>query len=79
MATINWKSNDEIMIEKKKSEIVDLKNQLKETDYKIIKSSEYQLLGLDIPYNLEELHIERQNLRDRINELLNETGTTNEL
>ena len=69
MAQIKWKTKTEIDIEKQKSEISILKKQLQETDYKIIKSSEYQLLGLEVPYNLEELHIERQSLRDRINEL----------
>lgn len=55
----------------KGQEVRTLKKQLEETDYKIIKSSEYQLLGLETPYDLEELHAERQNLRDKINELEN--------
>ena len=46
-----------------------LKNQLNETDYMIIKASEYQLLGLEIPYDMESLHAERQAVRDKINEL----------
>ena len=45
-----------------------LKSQLEATDYKIIKCAEYQLAGLEAPYNVAELHIERQALRDRINE-----------
>lgn len=71
MAQIKWKTKTDIEIEKQKQEIVTLKSQLTETDYKIIKSSEYQLLGLEAPYNLEELHAERQALRDKINELEN--------
>ena len=39
------------------------------TDYKIIKCSEYELNGLDMPYDVAELHNERQAARDRINEL----------
>lgn len=69
MAIIKWKTNAELEIEKQKTEITALKKQLEDTDYQIIKSSEYQLLGLEAPYNLEKLHAERQALRDRINEL----------
>lgn len=50
-------------------EIAQLKMQLYETDYKIIKCSEYQLAGLELPYDIATLHTERQALRDRINEL----------
>jgi hypothetical protein len=50
-------------------EIESLKLQLQETDYKIIKCSEYQLAGQDLPYDIHTLHTERQALRDRINEL----------
>ena len=71
MAKIKWKTKTEIEIENQKAEITTLKKQLEETDYKIIKSSEYQLLGLEVPYDLEELHTERQGLRDKINELQN--------
>jgi len=52
-----------------KYEIVELKKQLAETDYKIIKCYEYQLAGLELPYDIQALHTERQSLRDRINEL----------
>jgi hypothetical protein len=46
-----------------------LKAELAETDYKIIKSYEYQLVGLPLPYDIEALHSERQAIRDRINQL----------
>ena len=46
-----------------------LKQQLTSTDYKIIKCSEAQLLGEDLPYDIASLHAERQALRDKINEL----------
>ncbi len=52
-----------------KQEIEALKTQLAETDYKIIKCFEYQLAGLEMPYDIVALHTERQSLRDRINEL----------
>ena len=46
-----------------------LKSELETTDYKIIKCSEYRLVGLDEPYDLIALHTERQALRDKINTL----------
>lgn len=53
----------------KQQRISELKAQLTETDYKIIKCSEYQLAGLDLPYDIAELHATRQAMRDEINEL----------
>ena len=41
-------------------------------DYKIIKSYEYSLMNIEIPYDMEQLHSERQNIRDRINSLREE-------
>lgn len=55
-------------------EIAELKAQLVSTDYKIIKCSEAQLVGEELPYDIVVLHSERQALRDRINEL--ERGAT---
>lgn len=46
-----------------------LKAQLESTDYKIIKCMEYQLAGLPLPYDIEALHLQRQELRDRIGAL----------
>ena len=51
------------------SQITSLKSQLSSTDYKIIKCSEAQLLGEELPYDIASLHSERQVLRDKINEL----------
>ena len=50
-------------------QIASLKTQLSSTDYKIIKCSEAQLLGEELPYDISSLHTERQALRDKINEL----------
>lgn len=50
-------------------QIASLKAQLSSTDYKIIKCSEAQLLGEELPYDIASLHTERQALRDKINEL----------
>lgn len=49
--------------------IAELKAQLSATDYQIIKCSEYQLAGLELPYDVAELHAKRQAIRDQINQL----------
>lgn len=46
-------------------------NQLNSTDYKIIKAMEYQMLGLNVGYNLTELHEQRQQLRESIKMIRN--------
>lgn len=55
--------------QQKQMKIVQLQQQLNDTDYKIIKCQEYSLAGLELPYNIEELHTQRQSVRDQINEL----------
>lgn len=49
--------------------IAELKKKLSATDYKVIKCSECQLLGEETPYDVAELHAERQAIRDEINKL----------
>lgn len=55
--------------DEKRAKIKELKAQLTATDYKIIKCSECQLAGVDLPYDIAALHAERQAIRDKINEL----------
>lgn len=62
-------TDSEIAEQEKQEEINRLKDELAETDYKIIKCSEYNLAGVALPYDIAELHARRQALRDRINEL----------
>lgn len=50
-------------------QINDLKAQIAASDYKIIKTYEYTLLGEQTEYDIEEVHAERQALRDQINAL----------
>ena len=38
-------------------------------DWKIAKCQEYALAGIEAPYDIAELHAQRQAVRDRINEL----------
>ena len=59
-------------IENINNEINELKVQLEATDYKVIKCYEYGAVGIEMPYNVEELHSERQTIRDIINEKENE-------
>lgn len=56
----------------KQARIAELKGLLNRTDYKIIKCSECSLAGIELPYNIAELHTQRQALRDEINELEND-------
>lgn len=51
------------------AEITRLQAEISSTDYQVIKSYEYALAGEQLPYNIAELHRQRQNLRDRIKEL----------
>lgn len=53
----------------KEGRIAELKAILNSTDYKIIKCSECSLAGVELPYDVVELHAARQALRDEINEL----------
>jgi hypothetical protein len=43
--------------------------QLSSSDYKIIKCYEYSLAGLELPYDINELHIERESIRAEIRKL----------
>ena len=44
-----------------------LEAQLSSGDYKVIKNSEAERAGEELPYNPQELHAERQTMRDAIN------------
>lgn len=55
-------------------QVAELKAQLSATDYKVIKCSECQLLGLEMPYDVAAIHAERQALRDQINALEQEVA-----
>lgn len=56
-------------VKSNKQKIAELKAQLSATDYKVIKCSECQLLEQEMPYDVAELHAERQAIRDQINKL----------
>lgn len=67
-----------VSVAKIEQSIAQLKQQLADTDYKVVKNMEYQMammsssepnaIILDL-YDAQELHNERQALRDKINEL----------
>lgn len=54
------------------SQIMELESQLSNEDYKIIKCIESSLIKEELPYDITELHLSRQNLRDLINEYQDE-------
>lgn len=60
--------------EEKQAKIKELQSELNESDYKIIKCNEYKLAELELPYDIEELHKQRQALRDEINKLQESEG-----
>ena len=62
-------SEEELAAMQRAAEVENLKMQLAESDYKVIKIAECVACGLPLPYDAEQLHSERQALRDRINEL----------
>lgn len=51
------------------NQIINLKAQITATDYQVIKTYEYSLVGLESDYDIEALHQERQAIRNQINEL----------
>ena len=51
------------------NEINELKDMLTSTDYKVIKCMEAFLCGKELPYDIYKLSVERNNQRDRINQL----------
>lgn len=65
-----WASVEKIIAQPTTEEqILTLTKQLEATDYKVVKCYEYQLANLELPYDIETLHADRQALRDKINEL----------
>lgn len=49
------------------TENANLEAQLSSGDYKVIKNSEAERAGEELPYNPQKLHAERQAMRDTIN------------
>ena len=62
-------SESEIEEQERMASIESLKIQLAESDYKVIKVAECTAVGEPAPYDMAELHRERQALRDQINAL----------
>jgi hypothetical protein len=55
--------------EQQKQQIKKLQTQIAATDYQIIKCYEYSLAGLELPYDIQELHNSREAIREQIREL----------
>jgi len=53
----------------KQARIDELKAGLADSDYKVTKCYEASLVGDSLPYDIAELHRERQSIRDEINRL----------
>ena len=65
----DYQPTAEELRQEKLAEIEQLKAQLASTDYKVVKISECLAIGSEMPYNAQELHQQRQAIRDRINQL----------
>ena len=52
-----------------RNKIQELKKELANTDYQVLKCYEAKVMGLDLPYDAHKIHEERQKLRDSINSL----------
>lgn len=68
--------NEEYMLKEdipfdKAGRIAELKELLAQDDYKIRKCAEYNLLGLEMPYDINEIHERNEAWRAEINELQN--------
>lgn len=50
-------------------QIKKLEAQIAATDYQVIKCYEYSLAGLELPYDIQELHSSREAIREQIREL----------
>lgn len=46
-----------------------LEKELSKTDYKVIKAYEASLIGEQVPYDFNQVHADRQAIRDKINSL----------
>lgn len=64
-------SEQEIARNEAIDEVSRLKEEIASTDYKVIKCMEAFLCSEELPYNINELHLERNSLRNKINNLEN--------
>lgn len=67
--SIKYRYERKFDTQKVRKQIQDLKDNLAATDYRVTKCYEASLLGDTLPYDIAQLHSERQTVRDRINEL----------
>lgn len=67
-------TEEEIAQQQRDARIWELKDQLAQGDYKIIKCAEAQLMGEEMPYNVGFLVNQRNQWRKEINELENIGG-----
>ena len=66
---ISYRYETKFDTQKVKTQIRELKDNLAATDYRVTKCYEASLLNQPLPYDISALHTERQQVRDKINEL----------
>lgn len=67
-------TEEQIELIKQQKEVSDSKTNLENSDYKIIKCMEAYLCGEELPYDIQALHLERNNYRNKINKYGNKTN-----
>ncbi len=66
---ISYRYETKFDTQKVRTQIRELKDNLAATDYRVTKCYEASLLNQPLPYDISALHKERQQVRDKINEL----------
>lgn len=61
---VTYLSNEQL-----REEILETQIKLNESDYKVLKMYEYSMAGKERPYDIMQVHTERQTLRDKVNSL----------
>lgn len=72
MEELNYKKKEELEQEIRNLEAKLLSVSSDIGDWKVAKCMEYQAAGLEMPYDINKLHEERQAVRDRINKIQEE-------
>lgn len=60
------KSDNNTVIAQLSQEVVQLKAQLAQLDYKTIKNTQYERMNIELPYSWEEIYAQAENYRIQI-------------
>lgn len=60
------KNDNNVVIAQLSQEVVQLKAQLAQLDYKTIKNTQYEKMNIELPYSWEELYAQAEDFRIQI-------------